>query len=76
MSEQTQRQYRTPLFKAVRRIVDAVEDVIDDTVDRGQGVERDTRRLVDNLFREREDDEQDSSEGKPRRSKREATAAQ
>lgn len=55
MSEQTQRQYRTPLFRAARRIVDAVEDVVDDVVARGEDVEKDTRRLMDNMFREHEE---------------------
>ncbi|MBL8722380.1 MAG: hypothetical protein JNL79_40740 [Myxococcales bacterium] len=48
---------RTPIFRAVRRIVDAVEEVVDDVVERGEGAERDTRKLVHNLVRERDEAE-------------------
>lgn len=43
---------RTPIFRAVRRMVDAVEDVVDDVVDRGSTAERNTRKLVHDLFKE------------------------
>ena len=48
---------RTPLFRAVRRMVEAVEEVVDDVVERGEGAERDTRRLLHNLVKEREHEE-------------------
>ncbi len=45
---------RTPLFRAIRRMADAIEEVVDDVIERGEGAERDTRTLVRNLVRERE----------------------
>ncbi|MBI2392533.1 MAG: hypothetical protein HYV09_23310 [Deltaproteobacteria bacterium] len=48
---------RTPLFRAVRRVVDAVEEVVDDVIERGEGAERDTRKLLHNLVRERDGEE-------------------
>lgn len=57
MSEtHSEKQYRTPIFKAFRKVVDAVEEVVDDVVDRGAGAERDVRRLADNLLREKEEE--------------------
>lgn len=47
---------RTPLTRAVRRVVDAVEDVVDDVMFRGEGIERDSRQLLNNLVKEREDE--------------------
>ncbi len=56
MQEQTRKKSpRTPLFNAVSRIVEAVEDVVDDVVARGKDVERDSRHLVSNALRSRDD---------------------
>lgn len=50
---------RTPLFRAIRRMADAIEDVVDDVIERGEGAERDTRTLVRNLVKEREEKHED-----------------
>ncbi len=46
---------RTPLFRAIRRMADALEDVVDDVIERGEGAERDARTLVRNVVRERDE---------------------
>ncbi len=48
--------HRTPIFNMFRKVVDSVEETVDDVVDRGEGLERDTRRLLHNLFRPKDDD--------------------
>jgi hypothetical protein len=40
-----------------RKVVDSVEETVDDVVDRTEGLERDTRRLLHNLFRPKDDDD-------------------
>jgi polyhydroxyalkanoate synthesis regulator phasin len=51
-----EKRYRTPLFRTLRKVVDAVGDVVDDVIDRGTDIERDARRLVDDALRDREDE--------------------
>lgn len=54
-SSSTETRPRTPLFRSVRKVVDAVEDVMDDVVDRGEDLERDARKMVQNLVRDRDE---------------------
>jgi hypothetical protein len=52
MSE-TQKQSSNPLFRTARRLVDTAEDLLDDTLERGKGMEKDARKLIDNALRDR-----------------------
>ena len=61
---------RAPVARTARKLVDAIEDVVDEAVTRGEGVERDARRLVSNLLRSRDEGEKDGGDEPPRRAKR------
>lgn len=49
--------YRTPISRMFRKMVDSVEETVDDVVDRTEVLESDTRRLLHNLFRPKDDDD-------------------
>lgn len=55
--------HRAPLFGLVRKVVDATTDLVDDLVERGEGVERDARRLAENALRERDKDKDKDKDG-------------
>ena len=46
------------MVRSVRKLVTAVEDLVDDVVERAEGAERDLRTLVNNLVKEREEEDE------------------
>jgi len=60
-TKKSNKKTRTPVARAVRKLVGSFGGLIDDVVDRGAGVERDTRHLVNNLFKSSDQEEKKAS---------------